>query len=374
MAYRCANQDCAFAETGVCARKAEFADPPLQCVDLQEGKRRAAALSPPNPSPESNLHERRASDFNGSEAAKSGEAGRFWSGLALGSDEAGWLLGDPRTRLFTVIGGQNRGKTCLLTAFYIQLANGFTADFPWNFCGSRSLDGFQRLANPAFDWEGGEERIVPRTTHSSFRQPSFLHLALKRRTHARTRALHVLLTDMPGEWFERWMDVGSQGFSETLEFMPRSDAFMVMLDAPKLLVDRNYKNDQEYLLARLVEFNRQFGGVHRPIALVLTKYDQIAKEVPIPPVEARNNPDLWGSLRSPLGSMTRVLKDLPEAIPWKIFPCAAFSRPSALPVGVLAPFDFLLEQTSKFQTPLPTSSQPRFNGRFLSMFREGGEE
>ena len=371
--YRCKNLDCAYAETGVCARKAEFPEPETQCVDLQEGRTKLEgpaeqrASVPPSaaavvvPAPDAIA-----------EAGTTIETSRFWSGSALGSDEAGAILWDPCSKLFTIIGGEDRGKTCFLTAFYIQLANGYTAGFPWRFCGSRSLQGFQNLTDSAFAWEGGESRIIPRTTQGSFRQPSFLHVALKPDTHHHAHPTHMLLTDMPGAWFERWIDTGSEGLPETLEFLPRSDGFLMILDAPELLTSRPYQKNVIYLLDRLIAFLRLPTSTPKPIAIVLTKYDKIAKTASLPEGEMRREAAHWGPLASRLVTLFQRLKDLPMNAPWNVFPCAAFSQPGAQPVGVLAPFTFLLEEAMRLEPLPPVAIEHSYRGSFFEVFREGG--
>jgi hypothetical protein len=364
MSYRCTNEDCVYAETGVCARLAEFPDPEQQCVDLRLGRAIAGAGTSEIPAPLTPEHELPA------DVQLRREAGRFWSGFALGAEEAGSMLWDPAARLFTIMGGKDRGKTSLLTAAYILLANGLVNAFPYRFCGSRSLHGFQRLADPAFKWKGDEQRVVPRTTQSTYRQPSFLHLVLKARVYGPAAATNVLLTDMPGEWFEKWGDNGVAALPETLDFLPRSDGFMIVVDAPKALADKVYRKEVRYLLERVVAFANASPSPPRPIAVVLTKYDMIARDVRIPDAAARKHAVNWGRLATTLRSLVTALDELPAGTPWDVFPTAAFSRPSAQPVGVLAPFAFLLKHTTQFAPMQPLPAPRDFKGDFFQVFRD----
>lgn len=368
MGYRCPNPDCAYPEAGKCVRG--FDTPETECEDLRPVLHgigvKAAPSTPPPPLDETQ------SPKSTPVPQDLGYEGNFWSGYALGGDEAGSFLWDPRTLLFTVVGGKDRGKTCLLTAFYIQLANGFTADFPYRFCGSRSLEGFRRLSDSAFAWQGGEERILPRTTNSSFRQPSFLHLALKRdnpATHLYGPAQHVLLTDMPGEWFESWVDHGSEGLPERLDFLQRSDGILLTLDTPRLLRDRTYRKDSIYLFDRIVEFQKQNPRVRRAVAVVLTKYDRVVSALGFPKTD-RKQPEQWGALAPTITKLLASHHPISE-VPFDIFPCAAFSRPSQVPVGALAPFRFLLECTMARAPIEPIAVPVNAEGRFFGMFREG---
>lgn len=364
MSYRCANTDCAYAETGVCARRSEFDDPEAQCIDLRLGREAAGTQAVENLAlPKSEYPPIADVDIPR-------DLARFWSGFALGSEEAGSLLCDASARLFTIVGGKDRGKTSLLTAAYILLANGFVNAFPYRFCGSRSLHGFQCLADPAFEWKGDEQRVVPRTTQSTYRQPSFLHLALKARVHGPAVTTNVLLTDMPGEWFEKWRGEGAAALPETLDFLPRTDGFLVVLDAPKALADKVYRKEVRYLIERVVAFANASPSPPRPIAIVLTKYDMIARDVRIPDAAARKNAVNWGRLATTLRSLVTALDELPAGTPWDVFPTAAFSRPSAQPVGVLAPFAFLLKHTTQFAPMQPLPAPRDFKGDFFQVFRD----
>ncbi|MEZ4301071.1 MAG: hypothetical protein R3B70_39410 [Polyangiaceae bacterium] len=346
-------------------RRAEFPNPEEQCPDLRAGRQAATQAAPPTPLST-------PAPPPAAEIEPELEAGRFWSGFALGAEEAGALLWAPETRLFTLMGGRDRGKTCWLTAAYILLANGFTDGFPYRFCGSRSLHGFQRLSDPAFKWSGPHDRILPRTTQASLRQPSFLHLAFKPRSYSVKRTTHVLLTDMPGEWFQNWADDGSRALPETLEFLPRTDGFLLAVDAQQAVADRAYRKDVRYLLDRTVALAQHSQAVRRPIAIVLTKYDAIVKKVPVPSLTSRKDPAAWGPLEPSLRSLVTALGDLPSGTPWDIFPTAAFSRPAAQPVGVLAPLAFLLDTTTR-PMPLEPRSAPReYRGDFFEVFRSEG--
>jgi len=381
MATRCSNLDCAYPDAGKCARG--FDDPGAQCGDWQTALIAAGSLAKPRTTPSTPPPAAQPAAANATEASEeaasveidAGYDGNFWSGYALGGDEAASLLWDPRPLLFTIVGGTHRGKTCLLTAFYIQLVNGLTGDFPYRFCGSRSFEGFQRLANPAFAWKGGEERIVPRTTASSFRQPSFLHLALKQTRPAEKLydpPQHVLFTDMPGEWFDTWIDLGDAALQGSLEFLPRTDGVLLTLDAPRLMNDGAYRRNSLYLFDRLVGFLTSGGFSRRPLAIVLTKYDKVVGEVGLPKGD-RRDPAAWGQLQTSIRKFRVKLDETPQ-IPWDIFPCAAFWRPTAAPLGVLDPFDFLLRETTR-RRPMDTIAAPRdVESRYMCMFREGGEE
>ena len=122
----CSNRDCGYPETP-CLRRDEFYDPEADCPDLRAGgELDVAELFPSEFEDEGELQQARG-------------AGRFWTGLALGSHEALPTLTDNPPVLITVAGREATGKTCLLVAQYLRVANGCPAIFSHRFCGSRTL-------------------------------------------------------------------------------------------------------------------------------------------------------------------------------------------------------------------------------------------
>lgn len=356
----CRNSDCAYDDTGECARGVE--NPEAACPDLIE----LVDVAPP-PTPESGAG-KVGSTPTRAEAAPSGAP---WSGLALGSEEIPslWLSRSPA--LLTLVGGEEVGKTCYLVALYLTLANGWTADFPYRFAGSRSLLGFDRLAWQTWSWDGREQRALQATRHPSHREPSFLHLALASR-RGRPRGRDLLLTDLPGEWFHRWVgDEAEQAVGTTLDFLPSTSGYLFLVDAPRLLDDKLYARDVRYLCQR---FEALWQGVGRgPLALVLTKLDQLVNRVELPSRPNRRKPRAWGPLRANLEMATDRLGLNEGDDSWDIFPTSALpGRPEERrPLGVLEPLAFLLD---RIPTTLSASDCcPRPESRdCMRLFRKGG--
>lgn len=369
----CANLECSYQDTGECARRTEFPDPEAQCIDLRRG--RGVSGMVPAPVPPINQELEPTPDCS----SPSNDPFRFWSGLALGSEEAAALLWNPQTKLITIAGERDSGKTCLLTALYIQMANGFTNDIPYRFAGSHTLRGFQALSDKAFQWQGGETRILPRTTQSNHRNASFLHLSLGDLKTKNTLPWHLLLTDMPGEWFQNWIGHGQTSFRDALEFMPRSDGFVLTVDVHRLNQDRIYRRNQSYLITRIATLLRESQIHRRPVALVLTKFDRLPKDAvrAIPPPGERLDAGRWGSLQNSIRPLLEQLHDLPTQTPRAVFPCAAFARPSGQPLGVFEPFVFVLKYATVHypivpsEPPIREFKDPK-RSRYFMMFQEGG--
>jgi hypothetical protein len=284
-------------------------------------------------------------------------ASRLWSGASLGADEAAELFVARRPRLIVVAGREDAGKTCLVTAQYMAIANG--GAFGWRFCHSRSLRGFEALSDAAWEWSGApEDRILPRTGGASHREAGYLHLALKQRllpgSSATADGVHdVVLTDMPGEWFERWAD--SKDYASRLPFLPRADVVWAVLDLPKILNERGARSRAGALLDRAVTSNPG-----RPLAVVLTKADRAS------PPEDLADPCAWGAHEAIFRRLYEPLQRHTGAR--ATFAVSAFpARPGeAPPRGVLDPLHWSL----MLPKPIASAEAPRVGPRYFSCFRE----
>lgn len=345
----CSNPDCGFPGTP-CLKRSEFPDPERDCPDLAAGIAAGGApaetvAEPPRP------------------ATRSSPPGpsRFWSGHTLGSQEAFSLFTDNPPRFVAVCGREDAGKTCLLVSQYLQIAQGRAPGV--RFCGSRTLRGWDQLADVAWEWTGDPSvRIVPRTSLGSHREAGLLHYAFKRRWGGDSRLVlpavrELVLTDFPGEWFERWA-LHAEVEAE-LPWLKRVDVFWVVIDAPRLLSDRKAIRDARSLLSKVLAEAGQ-----RPVALVLTQTDRV--DAPEPAVWADTH--AWeGRLRKHLEELTAILAQHPG--PRTFLPLSAFpSRAGDLaPQGVLDPLRFALEVPTPV-TVLPT--KPRESDRMFHHFRE----
>lgn len=320
----CKNPACAYGQTGICVNAVRLG-PSGMCPDL-------GAI--PGEEEEDGTE---AADAGGDEAAEEKPAAgpALWSGAALGLDSAreeGW---HPDRRLFLVAGAENAGKTCLLVATWVSLANR-TPPVPWRFAGSWTLLGWQQLASKAFEWPGGGIRVLPHTTMADTRSAGFLHLELSRdRGDTRTS---VLITDFPGEWFDRWV-VDADAPIDRLDGFGRPTGLYFCLDLPRVRSEPDYV-EWSILLAALIE--RTWPDV--PIAITLTKCDQVG---PTPPNPSVGWPDRVQR------RLDKVLCTFGLPRPSRqVFATAAFHAPlsEGVPAGVVEPLLWLLDQA---RTPAP---------------------
>jgi hypothetical protein len=325
---RCNNPDCTLPEGGRCARLSEFPDPLAACSDLvrtarlSEAPRETASLSAP------------------------------WSGRHLDTAEAERLLWRTPARLIAVLGPYNAGKTCLLTSFFLQLANGQRASFPYRFASSLTLHGVRELMERANQWTGqADQDIVQHTTIGAdvLRPSSFLHVGLRPENPQDDRHLDALLTDIPGEWVKAWTGHVDDVSSKRMAFIRRCDAFIVLADAGALMEQGGGRTDNEtaLLVRRIEEMTRDITP-RPPLALVLSKFDRVVRTV-LPPVAAKSTERTeWGELANRLRRTWLALEEARRAdppMPFDVFPVSAFPNRMAegQPVGVMEPFTYVMK-------------------------------
>ena len=330
--YRCNNPDCTLPEGGRCARLSEFPDPLADCVDLvradrpSEAPRETATMSAP------------------------------WSGRHLDTSEAERLLSRTPARLIAVLGPYNAGKTCLLTSFFLQLANGQRDTFPYRFASSLTLHGVRELMERANQWTGqGDEDIVQHTTVGAdvLRPSSFLHVGLRPENPQDDRHIDVLLTDIPGEWVKAWTGRIDEVSRRRMAFIQRCDAFVVLADASALLRPGGGQSDGETaLLVRRIEEMTRGIEPRPPLALVLSKFDRVVHTVLPPPPDKRTERTEWGELANRLRRTWLALEEARRAdspMPFDVFPVSAFPHrmTEGQPVGVMDPFTYAMKHADR---------------------------
>lgn len=311
MTFRCANPDCGLPTGGRCARESEFDDPRTECPELVQ-------LEEPSQV----------------EAVAQGPVGQPapWAGESLSPAECADLLARTRPVVVAVAGPQDAGKTCLMVAAFLQLANGLVDGFPYRFASSRSLLGFHRLAERAAAWRGDDAPIVDHTPVNQG-QGRFLHLGLRPERREDDRHIDLLLSDFPGEWFSGWSTAPTSELRT--RFVERAHAVLVLADASKL-TERRYDRDISQLLERLM-------GAERKVALILTKMDLVEQP---PPADPLAPPEAWGDLARARRTWRQVEKARAGGLWGAAYGVSAF--PAALdsgrPRGVLAPLAAVLQQ------------------------------
>jgi hypothetical protein len=249
------------------------------------------------------------------------------------------------TRSFSaVLGPHDAGKTSLITAFFLQLANGQRADFPYRFASSRSLYGFYGLAERATRWTGVSNEEIVGHTPKTGDECRFLHLGVRPLDDQDDRHLDLLISDMPGEWASEWATNHDETSRRRLAFFDRADGVMVLADAPKVAVDRRYSAAIADLLNRVVDrFCEARDGRKRRLSLIFSKLDRIDVPVPTGPegLQASWGP-LGGALTGRIWAQVDRARDKGLAV--DVCGVSAFGRTTAAgqPTGVMAPFTRLV--------------------------------
>ena len=192
-----------------------------------------------------------------------------WSGRALGLTDIGFVAGRAKPLVLAVMGPHNAGKTTLLGAWYLLLGRGARPDEKLRFAGSCSLSGWEVVAS-ALRWEPGPVLPVfpPHTSSRGAWMPGLLHLAF---TQGQGRRRDYLMTDAPGEWFQKWAvrrdDPDAEGARWAAE---HADAFVLVADCEALAGSKKgaARSGIQFLARRLADELRG-----RPVAFVWTKSD-----------------------------------------------------------------------------------------------------
>jgi double-GTPase-like protein len=194
-----------------------------------------------------------------------------WSGCSLGTDDLDLIAARSTPHLIGIIGPHNAGKTTLLAAWYLLLCRGF--HLPRRlFAGSTSFEAWESIAH-WMRWDPKLEPTFPlHTSMGQGRKPGLLHLTFRLDDGSLE---DVLLTDAPGEWFEKWAVQREDREAAGARWIVRnSDLFLFIVDSEALTgKDRGSARLKVVQLAR--RLRDEIG--QRPVHVLWTKTD-----VPVP--------------------------------------------------------------------------------------------
>lgn len=349
---RCENADCALPSGGRCARVQAFSDPLAECPSL-------ARLQPGEIA---NVAPTQAQPVPGADAASDVAEPAPWLGEALSPGEVDELLHRSHPIVLAVLGPPDAGKTCLITAFFLQLANGQRADFPYRFASSRSLYGFYGLAVRANRWMGGSDEAIVDRTPKTGDECRFLHLGVRPLDDRDDRHIDVLISDMPGEWVSEWVTHQDETNRRRLAFFDRADGVMVIADASQVASNRRYSAEIARLLQRVID--RVCGasaGRKRRLCLVFSKLDRITVPVPTGSEWLKSS---WGPVGGAITDRiwAQVNRARDKGLTVDVCGVSAFGRTMAAgqPTGVMAPFTRLVTAADARVTlalePLPIAA------------------
>ncbi|WP_437780666.1 TRAFAC clade GTPase domain-containing protein [Sorangium sp. So ce1097] len=278
-----------------------------------------------------------------------------------------------------MLGPYDAGKTSLMASFFLQIANGHYGALPYRFASSRTLYGFQDLVDRANRWSGKQgEQVVEHTPKEEPEDPGrFLHIGLRPSEPTDDRHLDILLTDVAGEWIEEWTRRADESARRRLAFVPRSDGFLVVVDASALLGPSGGKMDAAVgrLIRRIVASAGEREG--RGLALVFSKFDRVIDQIAPPEETACQERSAWGRLGKVTGAIWGALERAREArFHTSPFAVSAFPRPlhQGQPAGVMAPFTWLMALADRRDRwPRPSFPIPHGASPFQAMRRSEAE-
>ncbi|MEP7119636.1 MAG: hypothetical protein ABJE95_01955 [Byssovorax sp.] len=354
---RCRHADCTLPEDGRCARAAEYSDPELECPELFRAEGGSSSTTSPAPAQVA------------SEPEPDDDEATPWKGRHLSLTEAEEIVQRSPARLISVLGSYGAGKTSLMASFFLQIANGHYGNFPYCFASSRTLYGFQDLIERANRWTGKpNEQIVDHTPRDESSQTgSFLHVGLRPRDERDDRHIDLLLTDVAGEWIDSWTRRADEDAKRRLAFIPRSDGFIVVVDAFELFGNDGMKMDTD--IGRLIRRVVRSAGARRgrTLAVVFSKFDTIIDQVEVPEQSAASERSAWGRLGKLTPGIWAAINHARAAgFETSQFAVSAFPRPLAKgqPAGVMAPFTFVMgaadrrERWARVVVPIPQGATP----------------
>ena len=189
-----------------------------------------------------------------------------WTGRTMGERDIAYIAAATYPTIVSLIGPHDAGKTTLLAALFLAICEGMEPASEAVFAGSCSFAGWQDVsARMRIDADGAAQFPL-HTPDSASRIPGLLHLCYRQSS----KAIEILLTDAPGEWFTRWaterFSTGAQGAEWIAKNARRH---LVIADSEALSgQDSGLAREQfERIVGRLADIQNQ------NVALVWTKSD-----------------------------------------------------------------------------------------------------
>ncbi len=192
-----------------------------------------------------------------------------WTGSAMGHADVAYVAGKIKPFVIGVFGAENAGKTSLLGAWYLLIGKGVLRSTKWQFAGSRTLEGWETVAN-GLRWMNNQTppSFPPHTSSRSGRSPGLLHLSL---CHSLNGYKEFLFTDAPGEWFKSWTQNADTDQAVGAKWVAsKSDVLLIVADSEALssTYRGRVRNELQYLINQVASSHQ-----NRPVALVWTKSD-----------------------------------------------------------------------------------------------------
>lgn len=152
----------------------------------------------------------------------------LFSGEDLKLEEISLITYKYNARKVFIIGESECGKTTLLATINDLLQLGRFNDLL--FAGSVTMIGFERRSHYSRTKSNANKPETEKTKSSEF---NFLHLALKRKSEARKKAYHLLISDISGERFR--IASSSSSAMKELSVLKLADYLVFIVDGAQLI-------------------------------------------------------------------------------------------------------------------------------------------
>jgi hypothetical protein len=282
----CPNPDCRVAETGKCVEGFEIGLCPHQ---------KAADVKAKTPnievSDDANIAQKSQTDIP------------VIRGIILNIDEATDVLCSGPSRVVTLIGPKESGKTTLSLSLYEAFQH--ESFGRWSFAGSLTLPAFEERCHLSRVECG---MTIPDTLRTSISDGlGFLHLAVH---SIETGRIELLISDQSGETYT--MAADHKEDCDNLYEVSRADLVLCLVDGKKLAGDERHgvKHDTTILATALFE-----GGAlskSQCVGIVLTKYDLVLSSGVTEQAE-KDFDDLAANFRRKFGSKIAKIKSFKVA-------------------------------------------------------------
>lgn len=189
-----------------------------------------------------------------------------WNGSAMGLKDLGYISARHHPFVIGIAGQHKAGKTTFLATVYMLLRGGRNIG-GYQFGGSYSLIGWEKIAG--FLTFNGNKKISfpPHTSANMTRVPGLLHFLLKDGHGVST---DVLFTDAPGEWFSDWAKSANSHVAAGARWIDdNASAYILVADCDAF--KKNVGKERHNLMQIVDRLKNTIGN--RPAALLWTKTD-----------------------------------------------------------------------------------------------------
>lgn len=191
-----------------------------------------------------------------------------WTANSFGLSDLQLITSHSKPLFIGLIGPFSSGKTTVLAITYLLLYNGHKLGSK-GFAGSLTLTAWEQVSS-YLKFRGHQiPSFPPHTPIGQGRVPGLLHLLLRRDDDD---CEHWVLTDPPGEWFEKWaLNADDEGAKGARWIADNASHFAFFIDSDLLAGEASQKAKLDVL--GLAERLASVVG-SRPVAVVWSKSDR----------------------------------------------------------------------------------------------------